>query len=208
MRQHTPGSCQILGRLTVARATTLAAYTPVGIVGGMSQQLSPDRTPALPAEPVLAGVAAPRPRPYAAVRDWPRRRWLVAAGGAALTALAIGLPTAMIPNPVFGRAIPTTWWAWPVLVVTSVLAGLLGATYVRVTGAAAKASRSGMVGGLLSYFAVGCPVCNKIALLALGYTGALQWFAPIQPVLGVAALGLLAFALDRRLRGEMACPVA
>ncbi|EPR75477.1 hypothetical protein ADILRU_2020 [Leifsonia rubra CMS 76R] len=32
---------------------------------------------------------------------------------------------------------------------------------------------------MLAWFAVGCPVCNKIALLALGYTGALACPAPV-----------------------------
>ena len=108
----------------------------------------------------VAGVTA-----WRALLGWPRRRWAVAAAWAIGTVLVVGLPTAMIPNPVFGRDVPTTWWAWPVLVVTAVLGGLL----------------------------------------ALGYAGALQWFAPVQPVLGVIGLVLLVWALDRRLRGEIAC---
>ena len=44
-------------------------------------------------------------------------------------------------------------------------------------------------------------------LLALGYTGALQWFGPIQPYLGAFGVVLLAWALWVRLRGEVACPV-
>lgn len=73
---------------------------------------------------------------------------------------------------------------------------------------ATTSGRLGVAGGLLAYFAVGCPVCNKVALLALGYTGALQWFAPLQPVLALVAVVLLAWALRRRLAGERACPVA
>jgi hypothetical protein len=84
---------------------------------------------------------------------------------------------------VFGRDVPVTWWSWPVLLATAIL------------------------GGLLTYFAVGCPVCNKIALLLLGYAGALEWFAPVQPYLGVLALVLLAWALRERLAGERACPM-
>jgi hypothetical protein len=60
---------------------------------------------------------------------------------------------------------------------------------------------------LLSFFAVGCPICNKVVVVALGTSGALSWFAPVQPYLGVVALGLLAWALRVRLRGEVACPV-
>ena len=146
----------------------------------------------------VAGATA-----WRALLGWPRRRWAVAAAWAIGTVLVVGLATAMIPNPVFGRDVPTTWWAWPVLVATAVLGGLLGATYVRPGDE--KVPSSGLVGGLLAYLAVGCPVCNKVALLALGYAGALQWFAPVQPVLGVIGLVLLVWALDRRLRGEIAC---
>ncbi len=157
------------------------------------------------AKPVDAGLAAPVPNEWQRLRGWPRRRWIAAAASALSVVAFIGLSTAMIPNPVFGRAVPTTWWAWPVLVVTAVMAGLLTATYVRDPDAPAPARRYGLLGGLLSYFAVGCPVCNKIVLLALGYTGALQWFAPVQPLLAVGGVALLGYALWRRLRGEIAC---
>lgn len=66
-------------------------------------------------------------------------------------------------------------------------------------------SRFGMAGTVLAWFAVGCPVCNKIALLALGYTGAITWFAPIQPFLALGALVLTGVALLWRLRGQVAC---
>ena len=62
-------------------------------------------------------------------------------------------------------------------------------------------------GAFLAWFAVGCPVCNKLALLALGYAGAITWFAPVQPFLGILALGLTAVALVVRLRGQVACPL-
>src|SRR5699024_12374848 len=68
-------------------------------------------------------------------------------------------------------------------------------------------ARAGSAAGILAWFAVGCPVCNKIALLALGYTGALTWFAPFQPVLAVTALILATIALVWRLKGQVACPL-
>ena len=136
---------------------------------------------------------------------------------ATVSALAIGLPTDVIPNPVFGRqGTPVEPWALPVLAMTAVLSGLLFATYVDA-GAADETdeidqvsgldrpSRFGSFGGLLSFFAVGCPICNKVVVIALGTSGALTWFAPVQPYLGVFALGLLAWALRVRLRGEVAC---
>lgn len=143
--------------------------------------------------------------------SWSRRRWLSATAGAVATVLVVAIPTDLIPNPVFGREVGVTWWSWPVLVVTAALSGLLFATYVREPGtdaaAPAAVDRRGMAGGLLTYFAVGCPVCNKLVLLALGYSGALQWFAPVQPYLAVGAVVLLGWALRVRLAGALACPV-
>lgn len=147
------------------------------------------------------------------MRDWSRKRWLSAAVSAVVTVLVVAIPTAMIPTPVFGREVGVTWWSWPALLVTAVLSGLLLATYVREPGTAApepdldRPSKFGAAGGVLTFFAVGCPVCNKIVLLALGASGALQWFAPVQPVLAVVAVGLLAYSLKVRLAGERACPV-
>ena len=42
-----------------------------------------------------------------------------------LIGFLVGLPTDVIPNPVFGRPVPVTWWSYPVLVVTALLGGLL-----------------------------------------------------------------------------------
>lgn len=144
----------------------------------------------------------------ASLRAWGRRRWAAAFAAAVAITLLIGLPTAMIPNPVFGRPIPVTWWSYPVLAVTAVLGGLLVATYVRQTSVSETLDRPGRVGGLggfLSFFAVGCPVCNKVVVVALGTTGARQWFEPLQPVLAVASIILLAVALRFRLRTPSAC---
>lgn len=140
---------------------------------------------------------------------WPARRWLFAAGTALATVLIVAIPTALIPNPVFGREIPPTAWAWPVLIVTAVLAGLVAATYVarKDTPDKERGGKLGAAGAFVSFFAVGCPVCNKLVLLALGYTGALQFFAPVQPFLAAASIALLAVALVLRIRRERTCPV-
>ncbi len=145
---------------------------------------------------------------------WTARHWLTTIAGGAATALVIGLPTDVIPNPVFGRSMGVTWWSYPVLVLTAVLAGLLLATYVRDPRPAPDASDEGLdrptraagVGGMLSFFAIGCPVCNKLVLIALGSTGAVRWFEPVQPLLALASVALLAVALRARFRTSTACP--
>lgn len=142
----------------------------------------------------------------ATLRSWTARRWLVAAATTVVVTLVTAIPTDLIDTPVFGREVPPTAWAWPALLVSSALAGLLTATYVAAAQPAVKSSeRRGLLGGLLTYFAVGCPVCNKLVLLALGASGAMRWFAPVQPFLQVAAVVLLVWALQQRLRGERFC---
>ncbi len=158
--------------------------------------------------------STPGPGAVDTLRSWSRRQLLVAGGAAALVALAIGLPTDVIPNPVFGRPVPVTWWSYPTLLITAVLGGLLAATYVgrgstvpvSLDDADAPTRRGGMA-GMLSFFAVGCPVCNKLVVVALGTTGARQWFEPVQPALAVASIVLLAWALRARLRSATVCSI-
>lgn len=151
--------------------------------------------------------------------SWDRRQWVAAVLGTLGVAVLTGAPTVMFPNPVFGRMVPVTAWNRPAWIITSVLAGLLIATYITPATATADpggthggdelddATRRGGLGGLLSYFAIGCPVCNKLVVLALGSSGAMSWFAPLQPLLAVASVGLLAWALWTRLRTAESCPV-
>jgi hypothetical protein len=147
----------------------------------------------------------------AALQQWSARRWLTALVSGALFVVAIGIPTDLIDTPVFGREIPPTWWAWPSLLVSSTLAGLLLASYVAnpVQAPTDRAStRGGWAGSALTFFAVGCPVCNKLVLIALGSAGAMTWFEPVQPLLQLAAVALLAWALRQRLLGELSCPTS
>ena len=162
------------------------------------------------------------------LRGWSVRQYVAAGLFSVAFALLIGYPTVLIPNSVFSREIPVLAWNYPVWIVTSVLAGMLAATYIRPEGRAARRSdggadggpeavadddgsdtpsKLGVAGGILAWFAVGCPVCNKLALLALGYSGAITWFAPVQPYLAAVALLTTAAALLVRLRGQILCLV-
>jgi hypothetical protein len=144
------------------------------------------------------------------LRQWAPRRWLTAAAAAVTTALILGLPTEMVGNPWFDRMTPVRVWDRPVWLMSSVLAGLLIATYVAPGPGGSgddRPARAGGLGGALAFFAVGCPVCNKLVVLALGTSGALTWFEPAQPILALGSLVLLGVALRARLRGERACAV-
>jgi hypothetical protein len=58
----------------------------------------------------------------------------------------------------------------------------------------------GTVAGFGAFLAIGCPVCNKVALVLLGAGGAMTVFAPLQPLIGAASLVLLAGTLAWRFR--------
>ena len=147
--------------------------------------------------------------------------WAVAWTAASL--IAFGLVTAIIPNPVFGRQIPPEPFAYWVWLASAPLMGLVGATYSapvrdpvptapRPLGTLASAtpalaedrsgSALGTIAGLGAFLAIGCPVCNKLALVLLGTSGALTIWAPLQPVIGGASLLLLAATLAWRFRSR------
>lgn len=147
--------------------------------------------------------------------------------------LVFGLVSAMIPNPVFGRQIPPEAFAVAVWILSSPLMGVVGATYTAPLPAAVtqpvafrsmeplavvqpvgpaeerRSSTLGTLGSLGAFLAIGCPICNKLALVLLGTSGALSIWAPIQPVLGGLSLVLLAVTAAWRVRLRMrggACP--
>ena len=136
------------------------------------------------------------------------RRVVVGALAAVMVALLIGIPTGILETSWYTRMTPVLWWNYPVWLLSSVLSGALAATYVRAASVPVPATEGGgktFVGTMLSLFAVGCPICNKLVVLALGVSGALSWFAPIQPLLAIASLGLLVYALRARRRTAVAC---
>jgi hypothetical protein len=137
------------------------------------------------------------------------RRFAIGAVAAAVTALAIGIPTGIIQTPWYHRMTPVLWWNYPVWALSAVLTGALVATYVRDPALTVPTTQGGktFLGGVLSLFAVGCPICNKLVVMAVGVSGALNWFAPIQPVLAAGSLGLLGYALIARRRTAIACKV-
>ena len=135
------------------------------------------------------------------------RRVVIGVLAAVAVGLMIGIPTGIIETPWYTRMTTVLWWNYPVWALSAALTGALAATYVRDPSVPVPATEGGktFAGSMLSLFAVGCPICNKLVVLALGVSGALTWFAPIQPLLAVASLGLLGYALWARRRTAVAC---
>ncbi|MFE9504657.1 hypothetical protein ACFYO6_19315 [Streptomyces anthocyanicus] len=144
------------------------------------------------------------------MRTWTPRHWAVAVVVALLAGVAVGVPTGVVPTDLYTRMTPVLWWNYPVWAASSLLMGLLAATYVGqhlAVRSQGPRGRRAMFAGVLAAFAVGCPICNKLVVMAIGVSGALSYWAPAQPVLAIASLALLAHAFTRRLRLAAACPV-
>lgn len=116
-----------------------------------------------------------------------------------LVALVVGIPTDVLPNPWFTRMTPvrtSDLILWP---LTSVSSGALLATFAASTPSGVPTL--GLGTSALGWFAVGCPVCNKLVVALLGFSGALTVFGPLQPFLGGAAVLAACAGLVLRLRG-------
>lgn len=135
--------------------------------------------------------------------DWTIRLRMLLFGlaGAGFTLAVVGGPTDVVPNPWFTRMTPVRTQDYVFLALTVMLGALLAASYAapRTAGCSIQQGKT-FTGGVLSVLAVGCPVCNKIVLLLLGTSGALTYFEPIQPVLGLLSVGLMAAAVWMRWR--------
>lgn len=127
-----------------------------------------------------------------------RRHWRMAILAAIMSSAVVAVPTDLIDTPWFTRMIPVHGWEYLALALTAVLTGLWFAI-----PRPSVDHRGGLgVGGalVLTAFAVGCPVCNKIVIVLLGVSGALGIWAPLQPILAVSSAAALATAVTTRWR--------
>jgi hypothetical protein len=169
-------------------------------------------------------MMANRDRVTAALAQLRDARLLLAAGAATVGALLLfGLGVGIIPNPLISRMIEPEPFAIATWIASAPLVGIVAATYIVPPrgstateivelggGSLRDGTALGTVGSVATFFAIGCPLCNKIALVLLGTSGAMSIFAPIQPLLAAVSLVLLAgtvlWRLDLRARGA-ACAV-
>ena len=153
--------------------------------------------------------------------ELPRATWPRAVLFAGVAAVLIAVPSDLIDTPIFGRPVEVRWIDYVILAVASALIGLIFA--IRPEPAdpvdtavseelAVTVDRQGtrtIWGGFVSFLAVGCPVCNQAVVALVGVSGALSWWAPVQPFIGLLAVGLLLYTLRKRLNTYKlsACPV-
>lgn len=150
--------------------------------------------------------------------ELPRSTWPRAVLFAGIAAVLIAVPSDLIDTPIFGRPVEVRWIDYVILAVTSALIGLILAIRPEPADPAVSEEMAVTVdrqgtrtvwGGFVSFLAVGCPVCNQAVVALIGVSGALSWWAPVQPFVGLLAVGLLLYTLRKRLNTYKlaACPV-
>ena len=132
--------------------------------------------------------------------------WSLAIVGAVATLLLVGLIASLFENPLFDRKLAARPQDYVIWVSTALLGGLILGTFA-VAPALTNQGKAAS-GGVLSAIAVGCPICNKVAVTLLGTSGALNFFGPTQIFIGIASLLLLAWTLLLRAQAVVGvCPV-
>ncbi|MEM7141142.1 MAG: hypothetical protein AAF548_08920 [Actinomycetota bacterium] len=144
------------------------------------------------------------------LRALPPGTWARAVPLTIVAVLVIAIPADLIENPIFGRPIEPKPIDYVILAITAGLIGLILAIRPEQETDRDESDQTRTVwGGFVSFMAVGCPVCNQAIVALVGTSGALSWWAPVQPVVGLLAIGLLVHTLRRRLDTYdlAACPV-
>lgn len=114
--------------------------------------------------------------------------------------LLSGIVTAIIPNPWFRRMIQIKLLDLFFLVVSSLLIGAYKAVHLYKKKKTTSYNVTATAGGMGSFFAFACPICNQLLVVLFGATALLTYFEPYGPVLGFASNGLLAGALYWRVK--------
>ncbi len=150
-------------------------------------------------------------RVLAALRELPASTFARAVPYALIASIPIGVPADLIDTPIFGRPVETRPIDYVIWVIASALIGLVFAIRLPETHRDEEEQSNVRTAwsGFASFLAVGCPVCNQAVVALLGTGGALSWWAPIQPIVGLMAIGLIVWALRKRLAtySLTACPL-
>ena len=143
-------------------------------------------------------------RTLSQLRGWPRMRWGVAAGVTAVALVGLIAVTGFSWPSGSGQVGVLTWWGYPLVLVGAALASLIVASYLgSPIGAEATVcdTRWPVLG--LGGVALGAASPASPAFLSNVFSANADSLAGLtQPVIGLAALALLSWALAQRLGQE------
>ena len=107
--------------------------------------------------------------------------------------LVFGAVSAVYSNSLFTRMTSVRNFDWFLLILSSLLVGVFVYQYLLLKKSNGYCKNYAIGGGILGFLAFACPVCNKLIILLLGFSGAMTYFAPIQPIIGIVGVILLIY---------------
>ena len=123
------------------------------------------------------------------------RFWIIGIVSSIVFFFVFGIPTNVIPNPLFTRMVSRTVLDYVFLVSSSVLLGAYLGVHLYKKNQSKKCTTATYSGAIGSILAFGCPVCNKLLVLLFGATALLTYFEPYRHMLGFASIAMLGGAL-------------
>ena len=118
----------------------------------------------------------------------------------------LGIPTDVIPNNFFTRMTPVYFFDYFFLVTNSLLlGGYVGLHFYEKHEQSKKADIAAVGGGILNIFVIGCPICNALIVSLLGTSVALNYFAPLQPLLGAISTVIISSAIYFKIKNVKEC---
>jgi len=126
--------------------------------------------------------------------------WLIGVASSITLFFLLGIPTDVVPNPWFMRMIEVTTLDYVFLTTSSVLLGAYIGIHYYKKHTATKCEVAAYSGGIGSFLAFGCPVCNKILILLFGATALMTYLEPYRPFLGFTSVAVLGGAVYWRVK--------
>ena len=111
-----------------------------------------------------------------------------------------GVITGLLPNSFFTRMTPITTLDYVFLMSSSVLLGGYIGVHFYKKNALKKCDTVATTGGIGSFLAFACPICNKLFVFLFGATALMTYFEPYRPILGFVSNGLLVGAVWWRIK--------
>ena len=157
------------------------------------------RTPARP--PLLSRAT------LAQLRLFSRRQWWFAGLVSAVALVLIGTVGETLPWSSSGRVYKIEWWNWATLIASSLLLGLIAATFITPGARRLRSAAGSGVAGTAATIAMACPVCSPLAIPLLGAGGVLAFLRGDRGWLALASVLILGVTLPMRLRASTSCAV-
>jgi len=111
-----------------------------------------------------------------------------------------GIVTSLLPSPFFTRMTPISTLDYVFLTSSSLLLGAYVGVHYCKKNTVKQCNVAATTGGVGSFLAFACPICNKLLVLLFGAAMLMTYFEPYRPLLGFVSNGLLVGALWWRIK--------